>query len=160
MAGGINLYQYAKNPVGYIDPLGLTPVDAPGYNVYGLYDLDINGKPVGDPYYVGITNDLDRRTAEHVDSGRLTGTRKTGLIPIDEDITYGKARGYEQAYIERYQTKNGIIGESPSATNRGNKYNSFDHDNTTRERGRHKYFTDAYNSKNSGPGKRGGGKCR
>ena len=83
LAGGINLYQYAKNPVGYIDPLGLTPVDAPGYNVYGLYDLDINGKPVGDPYYVGITNDLDRRTAEHVDSGRLTGTRKTGLIPID-----------------------------------------------------------------------------
>ncbi|MBA2928000.1 RHS repeat-associated core domain-containing protein [Pseudomonas sivasensis] len=160
LAGGINLYQYAKNPIGYIDPLGLTPVDAPGYNVYGLYDLDINGKPVGDPYYVGITNDLDRRTAEHVDSGRLTGTRKTGLIPIDEDITYGKARGYEQAYIERYQTKNGIIGESPSATNRGNKYNSFDHDNTTRERGRHKYFTDAYNSKNSGPGKRGGGKCR
>ncbi len=53
LAGGINLYQYAKNPVGYIDPLGLTPVDAPGYNVYGLYDLDINGKPVGDPHLRG-----------------------------------------------------------------------------------------------------------
>ncbi|EOP1130205.1 hypothetical protein ACGGQL_005387, partial [Escherichia coli] len=25
MAGGLNLYQYAPNPLSYIDPLGLCP---------------------------------------------------------------------------------------------------------------------------------------
>nr|WP_235986635.1 RHS repeat-associated core domain-containing protein [Burkholderia contaminans] len=28
LAGGINAYQYARNPIGWIDPLGLAVVDA------------------------------------------------------------------------------------------------------------------------------------
>lgn len=79
--GGWNLYQYAPNPLGWVDPLGLAAVNDPGYNVYGLYDLDVNGNPVGNPYYVGITNDLPRRSAEHLETGRLGGN--TGLIPLD-----------------------------------------------------------------------------
>ncbi|CAI1683519.1 Cell wall-associated polypeptide CWBP200 [Serratia ficaria] len=89
LRGGLNLYQYAPNPLGWVDPLGLTAVDAPGYHVYGLYDLDINGRAVGNPYYVGITNDLSRRSAEHLDTGRLSGN--TGMIPLDENIKYGQA---------------------------------------------------------------------
>lgn len=55
------------------------------------------------------------------------------LRPLDRNVTYGQARGYEQAYIEHYETKTGKIGEEISGTNRGNKVNSFDHENTSRD---------------------------
>ncbi|NWA69723.1 RHS repeat-associated core domain-containing protein [Pseudomonas reactans] len=159
LRGGLNLYTYASNPISYVDPLGLTPANAPGYHVYGLYDLDIHGNTVGDPYYIGITNDISRRTEEHQASGRLTkDDSTTGLRRIEKNVTYGEARGYEQAYIERYKTKTGEIGAATSQSNRGNKYNSFDHNNTTRDRDRHRYFKEAYNRKKTSLiGK--GGKC-
>ncbi|EBX0303158.1 hypothetical protein DQT12_20870 [Salmonella enterica subsp. enterica serovar Reading] len=146
LKGGINLYSYAPNPLSWIDPLGLTAVDAPGYSVYGLFD-----EGATKPYYVGITNDIDRRMGEHIDSGRLTpGSR---MQPIDTNLQYGQARGYEQYYIEKYKTRTGTIGEEISSTNRGNKYNSFDHGRTDP---RAQAFKDAYNSKKGGSG---GGKC-
>lgn len=151
LQGGLNLYQYAPNPLSWIDPWGLTAVDTPGYNVYGLYELDATGKPIGNPYYVGITNDLPRRAGEHLESGRLGGN--TGMIPMDENITYGQARGYEQYYMEKYQTRTGIIGETVSSTNRGNKYNSFDHSRTDT---RAASFREAYDSKKKGSGGLGG----
>lgn len=64
------------------------------------------------------------------------------MRPLEEKVTYGQARGYEQAYIEYYGTKTGIINEKISAVNRGNKINSFDIDNTTRARDRHQCFTE------------------
>ncbi|EFN2600158.1 type IV secretion protein Rhs, partial [Escherichia coli] len=145
--GGLNLYRYAPNPLRWIDPWGLTAIDAPGYNVYGLYNLDVNGKPIGNPYYVGITNDLSRRAGEHLDTGRLGGN--TGMLPIDENINYGQARGYEQYYIDEYKTRTGAIGEDVSPVNRGNKYNSFDQGRTD---ARAQAFKDAYNSKKGGFG--------
>nr|WP_264083105.1 RHS repeat-associated core domain-containing protein [Pseudomonas salmasensis] len=136
LLGGLNLYQYAPNPTGWTDPLGLVAVDAPNYTVYGLYDGDPRFTK---PYYVGITNDMDRRAAEHRDTQRMTpGTR---IEPIDRNLTYGQARGHEQYYIEKYETKKGIIGEPISAKNRGNKYNSFNH---TRTDSRAAYFKAAY----------------
>ena len=146
LAGGLNLYAYGPNPLRWIDPLGLTPVNAPGYSVYGLFD-----SAATKPYYVGITNDLDRRTIEHAGTGRLTpGARMEAL---DRNVTYGEARGYEQHYIEEYRTRTGTIGEDISSTNRGNKYNSFDHGRTDT---RAQAFEDAYNSKK---GSSGGGGC-
>ncbi|WEL63311.1 RHS domain-containing protein [Pseudomonas sp. CBSPGW29] len=136
LAGGLNLYQYAPNPIGWIDPLGLVAVDTPGYIVYGLYD----GNPLDTkPYYVGITNDMERRATEHRSIQRMTpGSR---IEPIDRNLTYGQARGHEQYYIEKYKTKTGIIGEPTSATNRGNKHNSF---NLARSDPRAMYFKAAY----------------
>jgi hypothetical protein len=72
------------------------------------------------------------------------------MTPLDENVTYGEARGYEQAYIEHHGTKTGVIGEDISRTNRGNKVNSFDHASTTREPGRQAYFEEAYETKTKG----------
>ena len=107
----------------------------------------------GNPYYIGITNDVSRRTGEHASSGRLTTGAdgvldgKTGLFTLESDITYGEARGYEQAYIEHYKTKTGTRGVEISQDNRGNMIASFDHDNITRDRKRQKTFEDNYQSK-------------
>ncbi|WP_218964660.1 RHS repeat-associated core domain-containing protein [Snodgrassella alvi] len=136
LAGGLNLYQYAPNGLTWVDPLGLTSVNAEGYHVYGLYDPDATK-----PYYIGITNDIDRRRNEHRDTGRFTSGR---MDVIEKNVTYGRARGYEQYYIEEYKTRTGTIGEKISSTNRGNKYNSFDHNRTD---DRAKAFKEAYHSK-------------
>ncbi|EFL4497449.1 GIY-YIG nuclease family protein [Escherichia fergusonii] len=124
-------------PLGWIDPLGLVPLDAKGYSVYALFDGDAK-----EPYYVGITNDVDRRKGEHIASGRLTKGAKMKVL--DSNITYGQARGYEQYYIDKYRTKTGVIDEKISETKRGNKINSFDQ---SREDLRALAFKDAYNSK-------------
>ena len=117
LAGGFNLYQYAPNGLTWIDPWGLTSVNAEGYHVYGLYEPGAT-----DPHYIGITNNVDRRRNEHRDTGRLTSGR---MKTLEENVTYGQARGYEQYYIEEYKTRTGTIGEDISSTNKGNKYNSF-----------------------------------
>ncbi|MDY2566238.1 RHS repeat-associated core domain-containing protein [Pseudomonas syringae] len=140
LLGGENLYKYAPNPIQWIDPLGWVHELAPGFNVYGLFD-----KGAGKPYYVGITNDIARRRTEHVDAGRLSSGAK--LKPLDRNVNYGQARGYEQAYIEHYETKTGVIGEDISPGNRGNKYNSFDHNNTTRAASRQSNFEGNYRAK-------------
>ena len=145
------MFQYAPNPTGWIDPFGLISETAPGHNVYGLYDVvasDIKTRqPVlaDKPYYVGITDNLRRRTDEHGNSGRLAGDGTTRLEALHENITHGQARGYEQALIEHHGTKTGVIGQDISQSNRGNKISSFDINNTTRPRPRHNYFVNAYN---------------
>ena len=84
---GLNLYAYCRNnPVVYYDPSGMIGERTPGYNVYGLYDNDSEK-----PYYIGITNDLERRAQEHKETGRLD-PKKSSLRPLDVDITYGEAR--------------------------------------------------------------------
>jgi uncharacterized protein RhaS with RHS repeats len=72
------------DPISYIDPLGLISVDDPGHSVYGLYDPGVT-----DPYYIGITNDVDRRMGEHVESGRLTPGSKMKVL--DSNVTYGQS---------------------------------------------------------------------
>lgn len=142
LSGGLNLYQYGPNPVNWCDPLGLIGETTPGYTVYGLYD-----KGATDPYYVGITDDPVRRRAEHKASGRLSDG--ANMEPLDQNVTYGEARGYEQARIEHHGTKTGTIGEDISPTNRGNKVNSYDVNSTTRDPARQKYFDDARDRKMS-----------
>uniref|UniRef100_UPI000375F2DF RHS repeat-associated core domain-containing protein n=1 Tax=Pantoea sp. A4 TaxID=1225184 RepID=UPI000375F2DF len=137
VAGGFNLYQYAPNPNGWVDPLGLTPVDAAGYSVYGLFDSGAK-----EPYYVGITDDPLRRAGEHRGTGRLSSGSE--MVIFDDNVKYGQARGYEQYYIEKYKTRTGTIGEEISSTNRGNKYNSFNHGRTDP---RAQVFKDSFNSK-------------
>lgn len=141
LSGGLNLYAYASNPTAWIDPWGWISESAPGYAVYGLY------APGSDnPYYVGVTDDLLRRSREHRLSGRMPEGAK--MSPIARNVTYGTARGIEQAHIEYLGTKTGTVGfdlqQAVTYEQRGNKVASFAHDNTTRPRGRQAYFESAY----------------
>jgi hypothetical protein len=67
---------------------------------------------------------------------------------IVRDVTYGEARGIEQAHIEHSGTKTGTVGfdikQSITYEQRGNKVASFDHNSTTRPQARQKYFETAY----------------
>ncbi len=134
-AGGLRPQAYVHNPLEWVDPLGLTPLNQGGFSVYGLFDQGATK-----PYYIGISNHSDRRLLEHIKSGRFnpdTGQQRV----LQRDLRYDEARGYEQAYIEKYETKTGKIGEDISSTNKGNKINSFD---KTRTDDRGKAFNKKY----------------
>jgi len=110
LAGGDNLYSYGLNPITWIDPWGwaVTPLNAPGYTVYGLYAEGVNPLDGGKPYYIGHTvQDVIAREGQHASTGRLGKGR---LIPLERDLTYTQAKGYEQAYREHYNTKTGFPG--------------------------------------------------
>ncbi|WP_033853632.1 RHS repeat-associated core domain-containing protein, partial [Yersinia wautersii] len=45
LAGGLNLYQYAPNPLGWIDPWGLAHLNTNGATGnFGIYKIEINGE--------------------------------------------------------------------------------------------------------------------
>jgi RHS repeat-associated protein len=129
-AGSTNLYAYVQDVLVACDPEGLTDLDEGGFSVYALSD-----KKTGEVYYVGISNDADRRLGEHVDSGRLN-TKTQKMTVLDNNLKYKQARGYEQAYIEHYKTKTGVFP--------ANVVNSVD---TSRTDDRGKAFIKEYNAK-------------
>ncbi|NIF22094.1 RHS repeat-associated core domain-containing protein [Candidatus Pantoea multigeneris] len=109
LAGGLNLYAYAPDPVNWADPLGLTAcrtgsmkqtarsmsfVDwikakARGGNNTHVYLGYKDGKPV----YVGISKDVDIRAGQH-------GERFDKLVRVTEEpLNRGHARSIEQAII-------------------------------------------------------------
>ncbi|WP_422375682.1 RHS repeat-associated core domain-containing protein [Roseibium sp.] len=98
LLGGLNAYAYALDPNGFIDPFGLTPLDATGYSLYHI----VNNK-TGEVVYVGITNDVSSRTSAHKGTGRLG--RGYSLKVQKTDLTYAQVRGYEQADIKQYGTR-------------------------------------------------------
>jgi RHS repeat-associated protein len=125
LEGGTQFYRYCTNPINGFDPYGFICVNdtngGKGYVVYHITDGD--GKVV----YVGITQ-ADRfqaRQDEHRASGRLSGDRDmTRARTVD---TYGEVRGYEQAHIEHYGTRDtSLIGNHDYENNPGNRINSYD----------------------------------
>jgi RHS repeat-associated protein len=129
LASGItSLYSYVHNPLTWADPLGLDPIplNDPGYTVYGIFE-----RGAQNPFYVGYTNDFNRRFDEHQET--LKGKEfprfdpsKHEMRPLREDLKFKEARGWEQAYMEHYRTKPADSqGRFP-----GNVKNSFDHART------------------------------
>ena len=108
LEGGANLHSYSPNPISWIDPYGWTPtpLNKPGFYVYGLY------KPgAKTPYYVGHTEQLPTaREGQHAKTGRLGNGELRVLRGQDGKLTYSQAKGYEQAYREKYGTKKGFPG--------------------------------------------------
>ena len=137
-----NFYAYTHDNNSQIDPFGLDPLGTGGYSVYALYD-----KGATDPYYIGITKqDVNTRMDQHMGTGRYNPKNNKFKV-LDNDLTIEQARGKEQFLIEKHKTKTGIIGEDISATNRGNKINSFD---KTRTDARGKAFKAEYDKLKKG----------
>jgi RHS repeat-associated protein len=103
LQGGLNLYLYGENPFTSLDPLGWapTPLNKPGFYVYGLYAP--NAKT---PYYIGHTEQIPSvREGQHARTTRLGNGELRVLKGQDGKMTYSQAKGYEQAYREKYKTK-------------------------------------------------------
>ena len=97
LMGGNNVFQYAPNPTGWIDPFGLS-----AESVYRL--LDSSGKTI----YYGITERLPSvRGAEHIDSGKIFSKMEV----LAEGLTHDQARTIEGALI-RNKISPSDIGES------------------------------------------------
>jgi len=75
-------------------------------------------------------------------TGRLFGGNT--LAVLDRNLTYGQARGFEQARIEFHGTRTGIRGQAISPSNLGNRNNSF---RVTRTDARGQHFNNARNEK-------------
>ena len=108
LLGGLNLYSYGANPITWLDPLGWTPtpLNKPGFYVYGLY-----APGAKTPYYIGHTEqDPAARESQHDRSTRLGKGELRVLKGQDGKMTYSQAKGYEQAYREKYKTKGKFPG--------------------------------------------------
>ncbi len=117
LQGGLNLYLYGANPFTWSDPLGWvqTPLNKPGFYVYGLYAP--NAKT---PYYIGHTEQLPAaREKQHDRSTRLGKGELKVLKGQDGKMTYTQAKGYEQAYREKYKTKGKFPGNVIEPINKG-----------------------------------------
>jgi len=75
-------------------------------------------------HYVGITNNVDLRTFQHQQSGRLG--REFDLVAVERNITYAQARGYEQADIKHYDVLRLNERGQPIVAGSGNRQNSYD----------------------------------
>jgi RHS repeat-associated protein len=134
LRAGLRAYAYPHDPTQLADALGLIHESTTGYNVYVIAD-----KATGEPIYVGITDDIRRRTGEH------TGVRydpdKHVFVPVVEDVTYGEARGAEQALMEDLDTKvKSKRGTFPNNINDSVAADRLDNPSNARERA----FSDAY----------------
>ena len=79
--GGVNLYQYAPNTTGWIDPWGWEPLSPEvlqaiaektgRYRGQGIYSFPTDVKGTTLPYS-GQAQDVTRRLQEHARSGKLT----------------------------------------------------------------------------------------
>ncbi|WP_088133671.1 RHS repeat-associated core domain-containing protein [Vibrio gazogenes] len=122
-AGGLRPQGYVHNPMEWVDPLGLVPLDDTGWSLYHI----TNSK--NEVVYVGITKDFKTRTTQHINSGRLGKGYK--IDEIERNLTHEKVRGYEQADIEHYNTldtsQRGIYDENGKfPAGAGNRARSYD----------------------------------
>ena len=84
LMGGVNTFQYAPNPTGWVDPFGLSE------SVYRL--VDDGGKTI----YYGITGrDEYTRQLEHINNGKLFAKMEV----IAKGLSHDEARSLEGALI-------------------------------------------------------------
>jgi RHS repeat-associated protein len=111
LMGGVNLHEYAPNPIRWIDPLGWTPNPATSTHItyVGIKD----GKP-----YVGYASKAGLgHSAQDVLASRYSNNQMQDIFDVEPRVIYrgegqaGKdtARGLEQRMFEHYEglNKNG-----------------------------------------------------
>ncbi len=104
LAGGVNLYQYAPNPTGWIDPWGLT----------ALNGFDASGRPLSSSNYSVWTQvELpdDQLSASRSSHFRYANEQLNNSIRENPD--FGKALGQDVVDHVAPGARGGFIGESP-----------------------------------------------
>ncbi|WP_240326576.1 RHS repeat-associated core domain-containing protein, partial [Pseudomonas syringae] len=101
LSGGDNLYQYAPNPNGWVDPWGLCKSSSGGASSAGdvasiggktcVYNCTVNGVT----RYVGITDNIVNRGRAHLREKGITIDRIEGL----QNLSRADARAVEQTLI-------------------------------------------------------------
>ncbi|WP_033851964.1 RHS repeat-associated core domain-containing protein, partial [Yersinia wautersii] len=146
LAGGLNLYQYAPNPLGWIDPLGLAgnPATATHITYQGIDAA--TGKP-----YVGYASMQGNQTAQSVldyrygnDYSRFGGTPAQVVYEGYGQAGKDVARGLEQ---RRFEQLGGLEGTA-------NKQNPVGQGNARRAE-----YLNAADDHLGNRGKKGGGRC-
>ncbi|WP_407972032.1 RHS repeat-associated core domain-containing protein [Burkholderia pyrrocinia] len=103
LTGGTNLYQYALNPISWIDPFGLSPCSAKSTpesfedwvaRSRGKADVYLRSARGQEPNYVGIAKDPSTRYAKNLGYNLDLLTDETGLLPRNQ------AGSIEQAIID------------------------------------------------------------
>ncbi|EIC0790889.1 GIY-YIG nuclease family protein, partial [Salmonella enterica subsp. enterica serovar Livingstone] len=126
--GGINLYQYAQNPLSWIDPLGLAPTEkwardyireilGSNYKDGGVYFFrTIDVRDQVEKWYVGKANNLYERLRTHLGTGKLDVNKLESLGVIVQPS--GTA-------AEHFKLEDKIIGKFEAAgENLANKIES------------------------------------
>ncbi len=95
LLGGLNEFSYCRNPVNWIDPLGLNGCG--GDDEEYVYQLKKGGKVV----YYGITNDPKRRVGEHA-TGKQPNTPPKDFDTMEvltDKLSHNDARNLEAKLI-------------------------------------------------------------
>ncbi|CFU95262.1 RHS repeat-associated core domain-containing protein [Yersinia pseudotuberculosis] len=149
LAGGLNLYQYAPNPLGWIDPLGLAgnPATATHITYQGIDAA--TGKP-----YVGYASMQGNQIAQDVLKYRYANdfSRFGGQAPEILYDGYGQAGKYVTRGLEQrtFENLGGLDGTA-------NKQNPVGQGNARRTE--YLNAADEHLSNKNGSRKGGGGRC-
>jgi len=98
LAGGLNLYQYAPNPLGWIDPLGLYAGEGQRelgkYHVFHEYTLDPSAYTMTDREHFSMANE-SLYSRLHVDSAfkKELQTKYPGVVEHVQPMKNGSFRG-------------------------------------------------------------------
>ena len=86
LAGGLNLYRYAPNPLSWIDPLGLCKTGPNEYTGQGYHNVTYAAEPVKPKDAVGRWDNL-------LDPGPHTHIHpRTGLLDLDRIVSVDGTR--------------------------------------------------------------------
>lgn len=127
LLGGLNAYQYTPNPVGFVDPLGLSTKECPGSGLTGnnwdfdpSKDMDMRG--MGATHIDGLAEAF-KRTGVPRDQFEVTewGVTIDGKsIPTEYSVLSGPYRGAQvNMDIPKLQTKGGSLPMGPSSPHIG-----------------------------------------
>ncbi len=105
LAGGVNLFQYAVNPVNWIDPLGLTSIykDAP---YHGKIDnsvksrAPINGQAALDNS-VQVKDTSPRRVGVDVANNEIVVMDRTRILSDGSELFHGHVREWDKLHSEQ-----------------------------------------------------------
>ncbi|TKC89206.1 sugar-binding protein [Trinickia terrae] len=122
LAGGINVYQYASNPVTWIDPFGLAPCNLVRYKIRDDITPQAGSRQTG----------INRAWRGEQDLVRTTGSGTVDWTPaqMDELESTGKVSGFTGHHINNVESNPAWAGDPRNIVFLSNGPNGGDHLNS------------------------------